>query len=226
MTIEPLGDSALIVRLTIEPEADPARMIGIVQRVAATIRDARVQGVMDVVPAYATVGVFFDPVTTFEMLQSHIAALLASPKNPRLDRVTRLIEIPICYDGEFAIDLSRVAQHASLSPEEVIIRHSEGEYFVHCIGFTPGFPYLSGLPRELSTPRLESPRVSVPAGAVAIGGNQTGIYPQQTPGGWNVIGRTPIPLFDVAANPPALLAAGDRVSFRRIERNDFNRLSG
>lgn len=137
------------------------------------------------------------------------------------DDIGRFVEIPVCYDGEFGPDLADVARHTGLSVEEVIARHSAVEYRVHCLGFAPGFPYLGGLPPELATPRRATPRQGVPAGSVAIGGAQTGIYPQSSPGGWNVIGRTPLRLFDADREPPALLKAGDRVRFRPITRGEF-----
>jgi len=115
-----------------------------------------------------------------------------------------------------------VAEQARLSPDEVVRRHANAGYRVSCVGFTPGFPYLTGLPPELSTPRRASPRKEVPAGAVAIGGTQTGIYPRKSPGGWHIIGRTPLRLFDVARNPAALFQAGDRVRFRKISRREFD----
>jgi inhibitor of KinA len=143
-----------------------------------------------------------------------------SPRKSRLpDR--DLIEIPVCYIGDLAPDLEEVARHSRLAPGEVIQRHSAPEYRVQCIGFTPGFPFLSGLPPELSTPRRASPRSKVSAGSVAIGGAQTGIYPLQSPGGWNIIGRTPLALFDVRRDPPVFLQAGDRVRLRPISHEEF-----
>jgi inhibitor of KinA len=131
----------------------------------------------------------------------------------------------VCYEGEFAPDLAEVAHHAGLSPDEVAQRHAAAAYRVGCVGFMPGFPYLTGLPPELATPRRAIPRREVAAGSVAIGGSQTGIYPSVSPGGWNVIGRTPLRLFDVTRQPPALLRAGDAVRFRAISRTEFESLA-
>ncbi|HEX8077073.1 MAG TPA: carboxyltransferase domain-containing protein, partial [Chthoniobacterales bacterium] len=111
-------------------------------------------------------------------------------------------------------------------PDEVVRRHSNATYRVACVGFTPGFPYLVGLPPELATPRRASPRTEIPAGAVAIGGTQTGIYPRKSPGGWNIIGRTPLKLFEVKRDPPALFSSGDLVRFREISRGEFDQLAG
>jgi inhibitor of KinA len=146
------------------------------------------------------------------------------PARPRAGGET-VIEVPVCYENEFAPDLNDVAQHSGLSQDEIIRRHSDATYRVACVGFTPGFPYLSGLPSELATPRRSSPRKEIPAGAVAIGGTQTGIYPRKSPGGWNIIGRTPLRLFDVERESPALLHTGGQVRFRQISRSEFEKLS-
>ncbi|AGI33578.1 TPA: 5-oxoprolinase subunit PxpB [Mannheimia haemolytica] len=125
----------------------------------------------------------------------------------------RLIEIPVHYGGEFGEDLFEVAQFHNTTPEEIIRRHTEPTYTVFMIGFQPGFPYLNGLPQNLHTPRRNVPRTKVPAGSVGIGGRQTGIYPFTSPGGWQLLGRTELPLFDIQHNPPTLLTAGDNVRF-------------
>jgi len=137
----------------------------------------------------------------------------------------RLVEIPVCYDPEFALDLNDVASQANLTPTKVVDLHSRAEYRVSCIGFVPGFPFLAGLPKELATPRRATPRKEIPAGSVGIGGAQTGIYPLRSPGGWNLIGRTPLHLFDPEKTPPAFLCAGDRVRFRAITREEFEALA-
>jgi KipI family sensor histidine kinase inhibitor len=129
------------------------------------------------------------------------------------EREPRLVEIPVRYGGESGPDLADVARHAGLSEERVVELHSAGEYLVYFVGFATCFPYLGGLPPELATPRLAAPRKYVPAGSVAIGGSQAGIYPLGSPGGWRLIGRTPLQLFDPAVSPPPLLRMGDRVHF-------------
>jgi inhibitor of KinA len=179
------------------------------------------------------VAVFFDSVraveagapvnSIFDWLTQKIEDVLANRSPRKLTPPDRIpIEIPVCYAADLALDLEEVARHTQLTHEEVIRRHSATEYRVQCVGFTPGFPFLSGLAAELSTPRRASPRSKVPAGSVAIGGAQTGIYPLQSPGGWNIIGRTPLPLFDIRRDPPVLLQAGDRVRFRPISREEFD----
>ena len=197
------------------------------------LRLAALPWVVEYAPAYASLGVFFDPVQAtdagapaddlFAWLETQIRAALAHPFRTKKNRSgTALVEIPVCYESEFALDLEEVAQRAKLSPMEVVRRHSAANYRVHCVGFTPGFPFLGGLPRELATPRRATPRKQVPAGSVAIGGVQTGVYPVASPGGWNVIGRTPLRLFDAQREPPALLSAGRRVRFRSITRAEFD----
>jgi len=222
MRIEPLGDSALIVRVAETFEAEQS--LDAVLRATRQLELAEIRGVLDLAPAYTTIGVFYDPAQTgaFDEFQANVERALHRDLDSARTRKAATIEVPVCYDDEFAPDLDEIAQHTALSPEEIIHRHAGANYRVSCVGFTPGFPYLSGLPPELATPRRASPRKEIPAGAVAIGGTQTGIYPRKSPGGGDVIGRTPLRLFDVERNPPALFHTGDRVRFRTISRQDFD----
>ena len=222
MRIEPLGDSGLLVRVVETFEAEQS--LDAVLRAARQLESAQIPGVIDLVPAYTTIGVFFDParIETLEELPAIIERALAGDLEPTRPRAVASIEVPVCYEGEFAPDLDEVVRHTGLSPDEIVRRHSAASYRVSCVGSTPGYPYLSGLPPELATPRRASPRKEVPAGAVAIGGTQTGIYPHKTPGGWNIIGRAALRLFDVERNPPALFRAGDSVRFRKISREEFD----
>ncbi|MEO9080287.1 MAG: 5-oxoprolinase subunit PxpB [Rhodanobacter sp.] len=185
---------------------------------------------LECVPAYASVLLRFDPLVwrgddagdpQRDVRRAVRAALEAgeSARQPGLEH-----DIPVCYGGTCGTDLAEVAQHLGLSPDEVIARHTAADYRVAMIGFAPGFPYLLGLDPSLATPRRHDPRQRVPAGSVAIGGNQTGIYPEQLPGGWHLLGRTPRRLFNVSATPPSLLAAGDRVRFRAISEDEFSQL--
>jgi KipI family sensor histidine kinase inhibitor len=220
MIFAPLGDSAVAVRLGegIDPKAWAA-----VSTLAAALVKAKLTGVSDVVPAYASIAVFYDPALIlregdepFGKLCAEIErvakgiALAGVEKN---EKELRVVEIPVRYGAEDGPDLAAVAEHTGLTEEEVVARHSGAEYRVRAIGFTPGFPYLSGLPAELATPRRASPRAKVSAGTVGIGGAQTGIYPLESPGGWQLIGRTAVKLFDVERAEPALLRVGDRVKF-------------
>lgn len=214
--IKPLGDKALIVRV--------GDSLGAVLAALRKLEAAPLAGVSDIAPAFASVAVFFDSPGRLRAGREAIEAALR--KRGRLLKITakpRLLEVPVCYDKEFALDLETVARQSGLAPNDVVARHAAGPYDVRCVGFTPGFPFLGGLPAKLATPRREKPRTLVPAGSVGIGGAQTGIYPLPSPGGWNIIGRTPLLLFDLTRDPAALLRAGDRVRFVAISREEFER---
>ena len=234
MEIVPLGDSALIVRLREQFEDAPEETQDEVLRVFQRLRNAAIPGVIELAPAYTSVAVFFDPVVVakaigtsseiLDWLTTRICAAAAgAPKRSWSRRSpSRTVEIPVCYDPEFGSDLDDVARHTQISAEQVIELHSAAEYRVACIGFVPGFPFLAGLPKKLTTPRRSTPRKEIAPGSVGIGGAQTGIYPLHSPGGWNLIGRTPLKLFEPAKDPPTLLRAGDRVRFRAITREEFD----
>jgi inhibitor of KinA len=250
MEIVPIGDSALVVRVRQQFEDAPEEALDEVLRVFQVLQRAAIPGIIELAPAYTSVAVFFDPIAIskasakveiFDWLKTRIQVSLDingdGPPSGRLrregapapaDRIkrktSRVIEIPVCYDREFAPDLDDVARHAEISTQEVIDSHSSAEYRVACIGFVPGFPFLAGLPKRLATPRRAIPRKEIPPGSVGIGGAQTGIYPLRSPGGWNLIGRTPVKLFDPKKNPPALLCLGDRVRFRAITCEEFESL--
>jgi inhibitor of KinA len=167
-----------------------------------------INGVVNLHPAYCSVLVIFDPLRTeHAKVESAILARHLSLIETR----ARVVEIPVCYGGEFGPDLDEVASRNGLTPRDVIDLHSSVEYTVSFLGFVPGFAYLSGLPSELTTPRLDAPRRSVPKGSVGIAGAQTGIYPFSTPGGWRLIGRTPVTMFDPGRTPMSLLEIGDHV---------------
>jgi inhibitor of KinA len=230
--IIPLGDSALVIRLR-KTLDDPRGALALVMETLERLRAAKLPGVTEITPAFTSIGIFFDPSKVAEVcgeeklpnewLNERIEALLRRRRKiPARPRRSRLIEIPVCYEAIFGPDLPLVAEHVRLNPVEVVRRHAKAEYRVHCLGFTPGFAYLSGLPPELATPRRDTPRKEVPAGAVAIGGAQTGVYPSSSPGGWNIIGRSPLRFFDAHSASPTLLQAGDRVRFRSITLAQFH----
>lgn len=229
LEIRPLGDSAITVEIG-QRDVVSLAAVDDVLHAQRLLQQADMCGVTEITTAFASVTLFYDPArvggngaSMFTSLEAEIRAALASdvPQTDAPDAEQQTIEIPVCYDPDFSLDLPDVAQHAGLSAEEVINRHVSAEYRVGCVGFTPGFPYLAGLPPELATPRRATPRTSVAAGSVAIGGSQAGIYPVESPGGWHVIGRTPLQLFDPARQTPAVLRAGDRVRFRAISRAEF-----
>jgi inhibitor of KinA len=179
--------------------------------------------VLNLHPAYASVLVSFDPrIAAPADVRARLYACWQRARDIELPP-ERSIEIPVCYAPEFGIDLEAVAAHHGMTAADVVRLHTAGRYHVRFLGFSPGFPYLSGLPAQLATPRLPTPRTHVPAGSVAIGGAQTGVYPLATPGGWRIIGRTPLRLFDPQRSPPAVLQMGDRVTFRSVPRAEFDR---
>jgi len=220
MKIEALGDSALVINLADEI-SDSSGVLARVLYAAATIEGAKLPGVVDVTSSYESVAVFFDLPQVEPDIEDKIRVLIASA-GVRVSGKKRRVQIPVCYDEEFALDLDRVANHTSLTPDAIVTLHSSAEYTVACIGFMPGFPFLAGLPQPLHVPRLESPRTKVLAGSVAIANAQAGVYPLESPGGWNVLGRTPLQLFRVNESPPTLLRPGDRVQFRKITRAQFD----
>jgi len=183
-------------------------------------------GVLEVIPTYRSLLIIYEPdITNPVRLEKDILALeerLSAIKIPPPDRV----EIPVCYGGEYGPDIQFVAEHNSITVDDVVRIHSGSEYQIYMIGFTPGFPFLGGLPKELHTPRLETPRSFVPERSVGIANNQTGIYPVASPGGWQLIGRTPIKLFDPERSKPFLYKAGDKIKFNPISADDYHRLIG
>jgi inhibitor of KinA len=199
-----------------------------VRAIDATLEKARISGATDRVSAFASVAVHYDPMRVpgdpatlpydriVEALQQALAHIAETPI-----AAPRTVELPVCYGGELGPDLEEVARLHDLTQDQVIEIHAAGDYLVYMIGFMPGFAYLGGLDPQLATPRRGSPRMAVPAGTVGIGGDQTGVYPLVSPGGWNLIGRTPLKLFDIGRDEPTLLAAGERVRFRPISLNEF-----
>jgi len=185
---------------------------------------------LECVPAYASLLLRFDPSIwagadgqhPHQQLQAAVSTCLRD--TDQVNVVSREVVVPVCYGGEYGPDLDDVAASCGLDADAVVTRHTAGDYRVAMLGFAPGFPYLLGLDPTLSVPRRTDPRQRVPAGSVAIGGSQTGIYPEVLPGGWQLIGRTPLRLFDVDANDPSLLAAGDRVRFHAIDAETFRQL--
>jgi len=236
MEITPLGDCAVLIRVAANFDDAPESAL---QQVSATHRQlaaAKIPGMVELAPAYTTVALFYDPLTVITAgapvgnilgwLEQRIHEAVSKNADSSADQFKYSeIEIPVCYDNEFGFDLDEVARRAGVDQKEVVDLHSGAEYRVHCVGFIGGFPFLGGLPAKLATPRRETPRKEIPRGSVGIGGKQTGIYPIKSPGGWNIIGRTPRRLFDPQKNPPGLLRAGDRVRFRPISREEFERLA-
>ena len=177
--------------------------------------------IMNIHPAYSSVLISFDPLAKGpEKMEAYLRSLLLRIR-PSETESARVVEIPVCYEPPFGPDLEFVASHNKMTPESVVHLHTSTKYLVYFLGFAPGFPYMGELPKQLETPRLASPRVEIPAGSVAIGGSQTGIYPIASPGGWRIIGRTPLEMFNPNNVPPTFLTMGDLVQFRTISSQEF-----
>jgi KipI family sensor histidine kinase inhibitor len=193
-----------------------------VHALAAAVR-ARFDGAVEVVPSYRSLLILHDPVALpRDGLVRRVRAAARGLGETPVTGPRRVVRLPVCYGGAHGPDLAEVAALTGLSPEAVVERHAAPAYRVHLLGFTPGFPYLGGLDPSLTVPRLEVPRSRIPAGSVAIGGGQTGVYPIESPGGWRLVGRTPIRLFDPLRPRPFLLAAGDGLRFVPIPAADFD----
>lgn len=215
------GDSALVVEF--EERIDPAvnaRVVALADRMLAE----PVPGVRDVVPTYRSVAVYFDPLrTSYEALVDRLERE-ASSSDLRARPKPDLIRIPVCYGGEFGPDLASVARFAGMTESAVVELHTAKTYLVFMLGFSPGMAYLGVVDGRIAAPRHETPRVQVARGSVGIAGGQTGVYPVETPGGWQIVGRTPLKPFDLTRSSPFLMKPGDAVSFLAIDRVEFDRL--
>ncbi|MEW6262407.1 MAG: 5-oxoprolinase subunit PxpB [Thermodesulfobacteriota bacterium] len=183
-----------------------------------------IEGIVETVPTYRSILIFYDPLRiSIVLLQNEILAIETKLKDVVIP-APETIELPVVYGGEYGPDLEFVARHNGLTPEEVIDIHTSGNYLIYMLGFTPGFPFLGGLSERIFTPRLKTPRSLVPAGSVGIANNQTGIYPIESPGGWQLIGRTPIKLFNPSRRNPILLQAGNILKFKKITEEQYQEI--
>ena len=225
MRLVPLGDSALLAELGSQPDD---RVAALVRRLFGGLVASPLRGVEAIVPSFTTVAVYFAPAAVpgagepASLVAAWIGRMWAKGGS-RSALKPREVRLAVAYGGEAGSDLDEVARCSGLTSAEVIRLHAKGTYEVRAVGFSPGFPYLSGLPPALRTPRRATPRVKVPAGSVAIGGTQTGVYPSASPGGWNLIGRTARVLFDPSLSSPALFRVGDRVKFESIAAAEYGR---
>lgn len=235
MTFSPLGESAVVVTFGEKIERETNLRV---HAAARCLEQHPFPGLIEYVPAFVTLTVYYDPYRVYRSMQEqaerswevgdspfcYVCSLLQkmfAHLEEGKEEEADVVEIPVCYGGEFGPDLEEVARYHGLTRDEVIQIHSRGVYTVYMIGFAPGFPFLGGLSERIATPRRATPRMVIPAGSVGIAGRQTGVYPLETPGGWQLIGRTPIALFRPERTPPSLLKAGDTVRFRPISRAEY-----
>ena len=219
MRFLPAGDLAVSIELG---EEISVQVNTRVRALEYLIEHKALPGVVETVPAYRSLLVYYDPsVVGYEALCAQLATLSEQTTTTAMPPA-REVELPCCYGGELGLDLEAAARRLGLSMDELVRLHAGAEYLVYFIGFTPGLPYMTGAPERLTIPRLDTPRVKVPAGSVAIGGIQCCVYSVDSPGGFWLLGRTPVRLYDPEAAEPILLKPGDRVRFRRIERGEFD----
>ncbi len=217
-SILPSGDSAVLIRL--EQTISPENTIEI-YNLMSQIRSARIIGITDLIPAYCSLMVCYDPaLISWQSLHDRLKEL-SSVQSDSSTAVQRHITIPAVYGGIYGEDLHSVSELCGLSEEEIIAIHSGTDYFVHMIGFLPGFPYLGGLDERIAVRRLDEPRIRIPAGSIGIGGSQTGIYPLDSPGGWRLIARTPVRIYDPASKDPVLFRPTDIVRFKPVTEAEY-----
>ncbi|GAA0614951.1 5-oxoprolinase subunit B [Virgibacillus siamensis] len=226
-TVSPLGDEAVVLEFGVEISGEKQKQI---MAVSAYLDDHPIQGMVEYIPAYTTITIFYNALevianstgtNAYEHMLDEIEKMISRlPEN--FETESNVVEIPVCYGGEFGPDLEVVAQENNLTEKEVMDIHANGEYMVYMIGFAPGFPFIGGMSERIATPRKDSPRLTIPAGSVGIAGGQTGVYPIETPGGWQLIGRTPLELFRPDEEVPILLQAGDSIRFFPISEEQYS----
>lgn len=212
------GDSALSIEFGNEISEEINKKI---RAAALLIEDKKVSSIIEVVPTYRSLMIHYNPmVIRHDELIKLLKDIEENINNIDLP-LPEIIEIPVIYGGAYGQDIENVANHNNITVEDVIKIHTSVKYLVYMLGFTPGFPYLGGMSKQIATPRLKVPRTKIPAGSVGIAGEQTGIYPVQSPGGWQIIGRTPIELFNQERENPILLKAGNYIKFKSIDEEEY-----
>ena len=225
LRLSPLGDAAVYAEFGDKLDLEINQSL---QALAAALRARSLPWVRDIVPALCGIAVHFDPyhpelpasvLEYFEVLLQE-----AFKSASKFEDSGRSVDVPVCYDAEFGLDLNEISEKTSFTAREIVKRHTSAKYRVLMVGFAPGQPYIGGLDEKLSVPRRPTPRTVMPAGSVAIANAQTAVYPYETPGGWSIIGRTPLKVFDPVREPPSLFAPGDRVRFIAISRAEYEKL--
>lgn len=218
----PCGEGAVTVAFPQEIREDTNRKI---RFLAARLREQRIRGVRETVPTFCSLTVYFDPlVLSRRKLEARILSLLCGYREDA-GQLRRVFRIPVCYEGEYAPDMEDVCRLTGLTKEQVVGLHTSVDYLIYMLGFLPGFPYLGGMDPRLEAPRLDSPRTVIPPGAVGIGGKQTGIYPLASPGGWRLIGRTPVKIYDPGRETPIVYQAGDYIRFFPVSEREFEAIA-
>ena len=214
----PAGDRGIVMEFgnSISPEINTK-----IRNMVMVIDKLKFPGIEEIIPTYRSIMIIYDPLTIgysriIEKLKEIEMGLVGTSESE-----TRIVELPTVYGGEYGPDIEFVAEHNGLTVDEVIEIHSSTDYLLYMLGFTPGFGYLGGMSEKIETPRLQVPRTKIPAGSTGIAGKQTGIYPIDSPGGWQLIGRTPVRLFNPMAEPPVLLNAGDYIRFIPIDEDEY-----
>lgn len=215
------GDCAVTVAFAQEIREDTNRKI---RYLAKKLQNAGIHGLQETVPTYCSLTVYYEPLVLSRRKLEHQILHFLAAYQPDTAEKKRIFQIPVCYEGEFAPDMEDVCRLTGLSREQVIALHSSVDYLIYMLGFLPGFPYLGGMDPRLEVPRLDSPRTRIPAGAVGIGGKQTGVYPLASPGGWRLIGRTPAVIYDPNREKPIVYEAGDYIRFCPISTDEFRRI--
>lgn len=212
------GDKAVVMEFGNEISKDINAKI---RNVVKSVEEAKVDGIVELLPTYRSLMIMYDPL---KIEYSELISTLDSMSSKQVDNEEekiKIVEFPTVYGGEYGPDINFVAEHNNIAVDEVIKIHTGTDYLVYMMGFTPGFTYLGGMSDKIVTPRLASPRTKIPAGSVGIAGAQTGMYPSETPGGWQLIGRTPLKLYDSDKEPPVMLSAGDYVRYVSVSEEEY-----
>lgn len=215
------GDRALVMEFGNEIDKEINSKIS---TVVNYLKNNKFKGIIDILPTYRSILINYDPqIIKYKELVKHLNEIKTDEKEKENTSV-RLVEIPTLYGGDYGPDIEFVAKNANLSVDDVIKIHSGTDYLVYMMGFLPGFTYLGGLDKRIATPRLKSPRLKIEAGSVGIASNQTGMYPVESPGGWQLIGRTPLKLYDQSENPPVFIQAGDYIRYIPINEKEYKKI--